>query len=85
MTGKSAKLFAIFLLSAFLLNYPILGVFSKPQWILGFPAQLVYLFIIWFLVIFAVRVTVQDTSISMRNPLDNMPFGQNKLKKKKKN
>jgi hypothetical protein len=78
MTGKSARLFAIFLLSAILLNYPILGVFSKPQWIKGFPSQLVYLFVIWFLVILTVRFTIKDTPPQYRG------LGLGRINKKKK-
>jgi hypothetical protein len=61
-----------------LFNYPILGVFSKPKWILGFPSQLVYLFVLWFLVILAVRFTIQDAPPQYRG------LGLDRINKKKK-
>ncbi len=80
MTGKTAKLFALFLLTAFLFNYPFLSIFSKPIMVYGVPAQVFYLFFMWLVIIIAIRVTIQNITIGL-------PFGQAnpKAKKKKKN
>ena len=65
MSRKTAKLFAIFIFSAILLNYPIIGVFSKLRWLGGLPASLVYLFIVWLLVIVVIRFIVDSDTPSV--------------------
>lgn len=59
MTRKTGKFIALFILSAIFLNYPILGIFSKPHWIGGFPAPAIYLFVVWLLVIIAIFFMVR--------------------------
>jgi hypothetical protein len=67
MSNKTSKLLALFCLFAFLLNYPIVGAFSKPHWIMGFPALFVYLFILWFLVIASVWIVQRQDFPSIPN------------------
>lgn len=77
MTGKTAKLFALFLLTAFLFNFPFLNIFSKPMMVYGVPALMFYLFIVWIIIIVVIRLTVQNVTIGL-------PFVQTNPKNKKK-
>lgn len=47
MSRKAARLIGIFLLFLILFNFPLLGIFSKPHWLWGFPTPILYLFIVW--------------------------------------
>lgn len=60
MTRKTGRFIALFILGIVLLNYPILGIFSKPQWILGLPAPIVYLFTIWGIIVLAIYLIVRS-------------------------
>jgi hypothetical protein len=48
---KNSKLLGIFLLFALLLNFPIIGLFTKDGKVMGFPALYFYLFAAWGLLI----------------------------------
>lgn len=44
---RNSKLIGIFLLFALLLNFPIIGLFSKNGRLFGFPSLYFYLFAAW--------------------------------------
>jgi len=45
------KLFAIFLLGLVGLNYPVLSLFGKDEWIFKIPALYFFLYSVWFILI----------------------------------
>lgn len=48
---RNSKLIGIFLLFALLLNFPIIGIFSKNGMLFGIPSLYFYLFLVWALLI----------------------------------
>jgi hypothetical membrane protein len=49
---KNSKLIGIFLLFTLLLNFPIIGIFSKDGELFNIPSLYFYLFATWALLIF---------------------------------
>ena len=70
MSRKSAKLVALSLVALLLFNFPIVGIFTKQQWVWGFPAPYVYLFAVWFLVILGIRQIVEKGTSITKNTKD---------------
>ena len=58
MSRLSARLLGLFAIAVVLLNFPLLGIFAKPKWFGGFPAQIVYLFVVWLAIIVITRQMV---------------------------
>lgn len=44
---KTAKIISIAFLAFLLLNFPIIGLFGKEIFILGFPLLYFYIFVVW--------------------------------------
>jgi len=56
--GKTSKVIGIFLLGFVLLNFPIINLFTKDQFIFGIPSLYIYFFMVWvILIIFIARTT----------------------------
>ncbi len=49
--SRNARLAAVFLLAALLLNFPLLGIFKEAYFIGKFPALLLYIFVVWAVII----------------------------------
>ena len=72
MIRSSAKirqlLLAVFILGLFLFNQPILGIFNEPKTILGVPAILFYVFLVWaLLILLIVLITLMFKSKAKNN------------------
>lgn len=53
------RLVAVFIIGVILLNYPLLSLFSKVQLLFGVPVLYLYLFMVWFIFIGCVAVTLE--------------------------
>jgi hypothetical protein len=56
---KEQRLVALFLLGAFLLNYPLLNLFASPNRIFGVPVLYAYVFAAWALLIALMALVVE--------------------------
>lgn len=50
-SAKSHRLIVLFLLGAFLFNYPVLSIFNRPEGIGGIPLLFLYIYAAWAAVI----------------------------------
>jgi lipopolysaccharide export LptBFGC system permease protein LptF len=53
MKKQAAKLIFIFLIAFALFNFPVLSIFNQPSLWGGIPPIVMYIFIVWILIIFA--------------------------------
>ena len=56
---KSARLVALFLVGALLLNYPFLALFDRAATVLGIPVLYVYMFGAWALLIALLALVIE--------------------------
>ncbi|MFN3315409.1 MAG: hypothetical protein ACK40K_01250 [Raineya sp.] len=62
MKKTTQKILVVFLMALVLFNFPVLSIFNQPSLWGGVPVAVIYIFIAWFLVIFALwRVFKQKT------------------------
>lgn len=60
---KGARLVALFILGALLMNYPLLTLFNRTRLIFGIPALYLYLFVSWAALIAMVGLASQLSSV----------------------
>lgn len=53
------RLVAVFLAAVFLLNYPVLSLFDRPESFLGLPTLYVFIFAVWVALIAAIAWIVE--------------------------
>ncbi len=56
---RGQRLAAIFMMGCFLLNYPILSLFTRPGEIAGIPLLYAYVFVTWILLIGLMALVVE--------------------------
>ena len=56
MSSKQSKLIGLFVFAMVLLNFPLLGIFSRPSFLGGIPSVFIYLFVVWVIIIFLIRL-----------------------------
>jgi len=57
---KQSKLVGVFLLGIVLLNFPLINLFKKDQFIFGIPALYTYLLIVWIALIIFIALIVKN-------------------------
>ncbi len=57
---KIPKLIGLFFLGIVLLNFPIINLFGKNQFIFGIPALYAYFFLVWLVLIIFIAWTVRS-------------------------
>lgn len=66
------KLMAIFLMGVFLLNYPVLSLFSRQHWVVKIPVLYLYLFTVW-LILIGLAYWVIERHEKHRSPTSEAP------------
>ena len=59
---KGQRLVALFLLGSLLLNYPLLNLFSRDNFVLGIPVLYAFVFSVWALLIALMALVVEERS-----------------------
>lgn len=58
---KGERLIALFILGCLLFNYPILGLFNRPETAFGIPVIYLFIFAAWLLLIALMALVVEAT------------------------
>ncbi|MEM1322983.1 MAG: hypothetical protein AAGG75_22145 [Bacteroidota bacterium] len=58
-SNRTSKLIGLFLLGLILLNFPIINLFSKEDFLFGIPSLYIYLFLVWLLLIIFIAMIVR--------------------------
>lgn len=61
---KSQKLVGLFLLALILLNFPLIGIFSRMQLLWDIPVLLIYILVSWVFIIVITAITVNKKTTS---------------------
>lgn len=56
---RSGKLIIVFIMALLLFNYPLLSIVDRKELVWGIPKLYWYLFVVWALIILAIRAIVR--------------------------